>query len=84
MSLKIQTTSVARLNRSHLFGPGSRPEIFNKMAKSAADVITLDLDDSVAPDDKEKARLNVIEAINNMDWKNKAVSMRINTLDTLY
>ena len=69
MSFRIQPTPVARLNRSQLFGPGSRPEIFNKMANSTADVITLDLEDSVAPDDKEKARLNVIEAINNIDWK---------------
>ena len=79
MSFKTQPNPVARLNRSELFGPGSRPEIFNKMAKSTADVITLDLEDSVVPDDKEKARLNVIEAINSIDWKNKTVSVRINS-----
>ena len=39
MSFKIQPTPVARLNRCQLFGPGSRPEIFVKMAESAADVI---------------------------------------------
>jgi citrate lyase beta subunit len=72
MSFQIQPSPVARLNRSQLFGPGSRPEIFEKMAKSEADVISLDLEDSVAPDDKEKARSNVIEAINNIDWENKA------------
>ena len=54
MSFQIQPTAVARLNRSQLFGPGSRPEIFEKMAKSEADVVSLDLEDSVAPDDKEK------------------------------
>ena len=58
MSFQIQPTPVARLNRSQLFGPGSRPEIFKKMAKSAADVINLDLEDSVSPADKEKARSN--------------------------
>ena len=84
MSFKIQPTPVSRLNRSQLFGPGSRPEIFVKMAESAADVINLDLEDSVAPDDKEKARSNVIEAIDNIDWKNKTVSVRINSLDTPY
>jgi len=84
MSFKIQPTPVARLNRCQLFGPGSRPEIFVKMAESAADVINLDLEDSVAPDDKEKARSNVIEAIDNIDWKNKTVSVRINSLDTPY
>ena len=84
MSFKIQPTPVARLNRCQLFGPGSRPEIFVKMAESAADVIYLDLEDSVAPDDKEKARSNVIEAIDNIDWNNKTVSVRINSLDTPY
>ena len=82
MSFKIQPAPVARLNRSQLFGPGSRPEIFEKMAKSDADVINLDLEDSVAPADKEKARSNVIKAINNLEWKNKTVSVRINSLDT--
>jgi malyl-CoA/(S)-citramalyl-CoA lyase len=52
------------------------------MALSAADVVNLDLEDSVAPGDKEKDRSNVIEAINSIDWKNKTVSVRINSLDT--
>ncbi len=45
-----------------LFGPGSRPELFAKMAASAADVVNLDLEDSVSPDDKPKARENIIRA----------------------
>ncbi|MFL2796093.1 MAG: HpcH/HpaI aldolase/citrate lyase family protein [Paracoccaceae bacterium] len=84
MSFQIQPTPIARLNRSQLFGPGSRPEIFEKMANSTADVINLDLEDSVAPADKEKARLNVVQAINDIDWKNKTVSVRINGLDTSF
>jgi malyl-CoA/(S)-citramalyl-CoA lyase len=67
-----------------LFGPGSRPELFEKMAKSAADVVNLDLEDSVAPDDKAQARKNVIEAINDIDWGRKTLSVRINGLDTPY
>jgi len=65
-----------------LFGPGSRPAIFEKMAASAADVINLDLEDSVAPDDKPAARANVIAAINDIDWGTKHLSVRINGLDT--
>ena len=84
MSFQIQPTPIARLNRCQLFGPGSRPEIFEKMAKSTADVVNLDLEDSVAPADKEKARLNVIQAVNDIDWKNKTVSVRINSLDTSF
>ena len=43
MSFRIQPAAPARPNRCQLFGPGSRPELFEKMAASAADVINLDL-----------------------------------------
>jgi malyl-CoA/(S)-citramalyl-CoA lyase len=65
-----------------LFGPGSRVELFEKMAKSAADVINLDLEDSVAPADKATARAKVIAALGEVDWGTKWVSVRINGLDT--
>ncbi len=82
MSFKVQPASPARPNRCQLFGPGSRPAIFEKMAASAADVINLDLEDSVSPADKDEARANVIKAINDIDWGNKTLSVRINGLDT--
>ena len=81
MSLLIQPDGSSRLNRCQLFGPGSRPELFEKMASSNADVINLDLEDSVSPNDKERARKNVIEAIKNIDWRDKTLSVRINGLD---
>ena len=84
MSFHIQPTPVARPNRCQLFGPGSRPAIFEKMAASAADVINLDLEDSVAPSDKDSARKNIIKAISDIDWGNKTLSVRINGLDTPY
>ncbi len=84
MSFRLQPTPPARPNRCQLFGPGSRPAIFEKMAASAADVINLDLEDSVAPDDKPAARGNIIEAINGIDWGKKTLSVRINGLDTPY
>jgi malyl-CoA/(S)-citramalyl-CoA lyase len=52
------------------------------MAASAADVINLDLEDSVAPADKAQARKNIIEAVNDIDWGAKTLSVRINGLDT--
>ena len=52
--------ATTRLNRSELAVPGSSPEFFEKAAKSEADVIFLDLEDAVAPDDKEKAREMII------------------------
>ena len=54
------------------------------MADSAADVINLDLEDSVAPSDKPEARRNIIQAIGDIDWGNKHLSVRINGLDTPY
>ncbi|SER68487.1 beta-methylmalyl-CoA/L-malyl-CoA lyase [Tranquillimonas rosea] len=84
MSFRIQPAPPARLNRCQLFGPGSRPSIFEKMGKSEADVINLDLEDSVAPDDKAEARANIVQAIGDVDWGEKTLSVRINGLDTPY
>ena len=56
MSFRLQPTPPARPNRCQLFGPGSNTKLFAKMAASAADVINLDLEDSVSPSDKDSAR----------------------------
>lgn len=82
MSFRLQPAPPARPNRCQLFGPGSRPALFAKMAASAADVVNLDLEDSVAPDDKPQARANIIQAILAIDWGRKTLSVRINALDT--
>src|SRR5688500_8019416 len=73
-----------RLNRWELAVPGSMSALFEKAAKSGADVIFLDLEDAVAPDDKEQARKNVVAALNDIDWGTKTLSVRINGLDTHY
>lgn len=82
MSFRLQPAAPARPNRCQLFGPGSRPALFAKMAASAADVVNLDLEDSVAPSDKPEARRNIIQAISDVHWGNKYLSVRINGLDT--
>lgn len=82
MSFSLQPAAPARPNRCQLFGPGSRPSIFPKMVASAADVINLDLEDAVAPGDKDQARENIVEALNTLDFGAKTVSVRINGLDT--
>jgi citrate lyase subunit beta/citryl-CoA lyase len=75
-----------RLQRSTLAVPGSQPQMFQKAAESEADVVFLDLEDAVAPADKEQARLNVIKALNEIDWKGagKTVMVRLNGIDTHY
>lgn len=82
MSFLVVEQAKPRLNRSELAVPGSQPQLFEKAAKSAADVIFLDLEDAVAPDDKLQARKNVIEAVGDIDWRGKTLSVRINGLDT--
>jgi len=82
MSFRLQPQPPARPNRCQLFGPGSNVRLFEKMAASAADVINIDLEDSVAPTDKDAARANTVQAINEIDWQNKTLSVRINGLDT--
>jgi malyl-CoA/(S)-citramalyl-CoA lyase len=84
MSFTIIEPAPARLNRSELAVPGSRPELFEKAAKSTVDVLFLDLEDAVAPDDKERARRNIVQALNEIDFGKKTVSVRINGLDTHY
>ena len=66
--------------------PGSQPQMIAKAMESAADWVFLDLEDSVAPADKEQARKNVIRALLEMDWRarGKTISVRINGLDTHY
>lgn len=84
MSFTIVEQAPARLNRSELAVPGSSTKFLQKAAESAADMVFLDLEDAVAPSDKEQARKNVIEALNDLDWSSKTVSVRINGLDTHY
>jgi malyl-CoA/(S)-citramalyl-CoA lyase len=84
MSFTIVEQARPRLNRSELAVPGSSPQMFEKAAQSPADVVFLDLEDAVAPDQKESARRNVIQAINEIDWGTKTLSVRINGLDTQY
>ena len=86
MSHTQYTPARQRLQRSELAVPGSNPSMFDKAANSNADYVFLDLEDAVSPGDKVQARKNVIEALNDIDWRGlgKTISLRINSLDTHY
>ncbi|HWC70093.1 MAG TPA: CoA ester lyase [Actinomycetota bacterium] len=71
-----------RIHRSELAVPGTNLRAIEKAPGLGADLVFLDLEDAVAPDDKERARTNVIEALGVQDWTRCAVSVRINGLDT--
>jgi citrate lyase beta subunit len=75
-----------RLQRSELAVPGSQPGLFRKALEGDADYIFLDLEDAVAPADKEQARRNVIAGLLEYDWRErgKTICVRINGIDTHY
>ena len=86
MSHTLYETKIQRVQRCELAVPGSSPEMFEKALKSGVDFVFLDLEDAVAPDDKIQARKNIIQALNDLDWKAHGitVSVRINGLDTQF
>jgi malyl-CoA/(S)-citramalyl-CoA lyase len=84
MSFTSIEPATSRLHRSELAVPGTNTSLFEKAAKSAADIIFLDCEDAVAPDDKEKARKNIIQGLNEINWGTKTMMVRINGLDTHY
>lgn len=86
MSHTLYETKIQRVQRCELAVPGSSPGMFEKALNSGVDFVFLDLEDAVAPDDKVQARKNVIQALNDLDWKGHGitVSVRINGLDTQY
>ncbi|HEX2057406.1 MAG TPA: CoA ester lyase [Actinomycetota bacterium] len=71
-----------RARRSCLSVPGSSPKMLAKGPTLPADMVFMDLEDSVAPLAKEEARGNVIDALKNNDWGDKTVVVRINSIDT--
>jgi len=86
MSYTLYPLRKQRLQRSTLAVPGSNPTMIDRAIKSAADYVFLDCEDAVAPPEKEQARKNIIQALNDLDWKGagKTVCVRINGLDTHY
>ncbi|MEA2557525.1 MAG: malyl-CoA/(S)-citramalyl-CoA lyase [Actinomycetota bacterium] len=75
-------TDKTRPHRSELAVPGTNVRAMEKAPTLGADIAFLDLEDAVAPDDKEQARLNVIDTLGSHDWSRTAVSVRVNGLDT--
>lgn len=77
-------TTVERmlLMRSVLFVPGSRPRMIENALRSPADVVILDLEDGVAPGEKDLARRHVVQAIENGLPGHPKVFVRVNAMST--
>jgi citrate lyase subunit beta/citryl-CoA lyase len=56
--------------------------MLGKAPALGADMVFLDLEDSVAPLEKEAARVNVVRAINELDWGDTVLCVRVNAWDT--
>src|SRR5438552_3894529 len=75
--------------RSWLFTPATRPDRFPNAAAAAADVLIVDMEDSVAPADKGIARSTAIDFVPRMAWRAGAAApsvicaLRINALDSV-
>lgn len=68
--------------RALLFVPGTRPDLFEKAARSGADAIVLDLEDAVPEGEKEAARENVAAAVSELSALVSAIFVRTNDLST--
>jgi citrate lyase subunit beta/citryl-CoA lyase len=70
--------------RSKLFVPGARPELFGKALASAADAISIDLEDAVVESRKGEARAAVAELLRSSEARTstKSIIVRVNALAT--
>src|SRR6266516_3459258 len=75
-------TRVTRPRRSCLSVPGSSPKMLAKAPGLPADEVFMDLEDSVAPQAKEEARSNIVQALKEGDWTGKTVVVRVNGVST--
>ncbi|HLL80213.1 MAG TPA: CoA ester lyase [Ktedonobacteraceae bacterium] len=73
-----------RLRRSELSTPASSEKMIERAAASSADLVFLDLEDSVSPHEKVAARAKVVRALNTLDWGKKTRAVRINDLESEY
>ena len=71
-----------RLRRCVLSVPANRPRFIKRAATSDADAVLLDLEDSIPATEKAAARQDAVQAINEVDWRDKTLSVRINSPDS--
>ena len=71
-----------RVSRTELAVPGSNPEMAKKAASSAADEVFLDLEDSVAPKEKEPSRKRIVQSFQQIDFGKRTRVVRVNDMTT--
>lgn len=76
------STPLSNPRRCLLFVPGSRPERFAKAVATGADQVCIDLEDAVAPGDKETARAAVIEFLAQAQAGGNEIGLRVNPVSS--
>lgn len=76
----LYSTQKDRLRRSRLYLPGNEPKFFVNAGLHSPDGIILDLEDSVAPSEKDAAQLLVRNALRSVDFYGAERMVRINQL----
>lgn len=72
-----------RARRSLIFAPGNRPDMFPKALVTSADIVTIDLEDAIAPKDKTIARDRTLAWFSESSYDGPVERMvRINCLRT--
>lgn len=73
-------TSTIRPRRSLIFYPGNKPELFAKALATGADIVTADLEDAIAPHDKQTARSETLKLFSELDDTDQECIVRINSI----
>ena len=78
----MENIALMELRRVQLASPGSNLRMLERGSESNADHVFLDLEDSVAPNQKVESRATVVQALNEFDWAGKIACVRVNGIDT--
>ncbi len=73
-------TSTIRPRRSLIFFPGNKPELFAKALATGADIVTADLEDAIAPPDKQTARSETFKLFSQPVEGRQECIVRINSI----
>lgn len=75
---------IPRPRRSILYMPGSNARALEKGRNLNADVLIIDLEDSIPPNAKETARSQVLDALSEGGYGHRELIVRVNAIDTLW
>lgn len=82
MTMEYEPSTMPAVLRSVMYTPGNNEKLINKAPGLGADVLVLDLEDTIPPTEKEEARAMVKESIKKVAEGGSSVYVRVNGWDT--